>query len=183
MRYTRWMYHIFRVVAELFTSIAIIVFIIKTDVMMAVSVIILAGVCFAGVVLGFRKPMQRLGVQYRQSNGEAQKHSLQAFQGIKEVIVMHRQQFFVSRYEKAFQRQQKALIGQTVASESPAYIIEAVCVAGLILAVSFRVYSGTDTTAFHTTAGSLCGLVRFASFHPWAGSAAVSTRSFTLFRL
>ncbi len=142
------MYHIFRVVAELFTSIAIIVFIIKTDVMMAVSVIILAGVCFAGVVLGFRKPMQRLGVQYRQSNGEAQKHSLQAFQGIKEVIVMHRQQFFVSRYEKAFQRQQKALIGQTVASESPAYIIEAVCVAGLILAVSFRVYSGTDTTAF-----------------------------------
>lgn len=142
------MYHIFRVIAELFTSFAIIVFIIKTDVMMAVSVIVLAGVCFLGVVLGFRKPMQRLGVQYRQSNGEAQKHSLQAFQGIKEVIVMHRQQFFVNRYEKAFERQQKALIGQTVASESPAYIIEAVCVAGLILSVSFRVYSGTDTTSF-----------------------------------
>lgn len=142
------MYHIFRVIAELFTSFAIVIFIIKTDVMMAVSVIILAGVCFVGVVLGFRKPMQRLGVQYRQSNGEAQKHSLQAFQGIKEVIVMHRQQFFVNRYERAFERQQKALIGQTVASESPAYIIEAVCVAGLILSVSFRVYSGTDTTSF-----------------------------------
>ena len=142
------MYHIFRVIAELFTSFAIVIFIIKTDVMMAVSVIILAGVCFVGVVLGFRKPMQRLGVQYRQSNGEAQKHSLQAFQGIKEVIVMHRQQFFVNRYERAFERQQKALIGQTVASESPAYIIEAVCVAGLILAVSFRVYSGADTTSF-----------------------------------
>ena len=142
------MYHIFRVIAELFTSLAIVIFIVKTDFMMAVSVIILAGVCFFGVVLGFRKPMQRLGVQYRQSNGEAQKHSLQAFQGIKEVIVMHRQQFFVNRYERAFERQQKALIGQTVASESPAYIIEAVCVAGLILSVSFRVYSGTDTTSF-----------------------------------
>lgn len=142
------MYHIFRVIAELFTSLAIVIFIIKTDFMMAVSVIILAGVCFVGVVLGFRKPMQRLGQQYRQSNGEAQKHSLQAFQGIKEVIVMHRQQFFVNRYERAFERQQKALIGQTVASESPAYIIEAVCVAGLILSVSFRVYSGTDTTSF-----------------------------------
>lgn len=142
------MYHIFRVIAELFTSFAIVIFIIKTDFMMAVSVIILAGICFAGVVLGFRKPMQRLGVQYRQSNGEAQKHSLQAFQGIKEVIVMHRQQFFVDRYERAFERQQKALIGQTVASESPAYIIEAICVAGLILTVSFRVYSGTDTTSF-----------------------------------
>ena len=142
------MHHAFRVIAEILTSFAIIIFIVKTDFMMAVSVIVLAVICFVSVVLGFRKPMQRLGVEYRLSNGEAQKHSLQAFQGIKEVIVMHRQQFFVNRYERAFERQQKALIGQTVASESPAYIIEAVCVAGLILSVSFRVYSGTDTTTF-----------------------------------
>lgn len=142
------MYHAFRVIAELLTSFAIIIFIMITDFKMALSVIVLAGVCFIAVVLGFRKPMQRLGVEYRESHGEAQKHSLQAFQGIKEVIVMHRQDFFVDRYERAFGRQQKALIGQTVASESPAYIIEAVCVAGLILTVSLRVYGGTDTTTF-----------------------------------
>lgn len=137
------MYHAFRVFAELATSFAIIIFLVVENIGMAFSVIVLAGICFVAVVLGFRKPMQRLGVQYRQSNGEVQKHSLQAFQGIKEVIVMHRQQFFVNRYEKAFERQQKALIGQTVASESPAYIIEAVCVAGLILTVSFMMYGGT----------------------------------------
>lgn len=142
------MYHAFRVFAELSTSLAIIIFLMVRNIGMALSVIILAGTCFVAVVLGFRKPMQRLGVQYRQSNGEAQKHSLQAFQGIKEVIVMHRQQFFVNRYEKAFERQQKALIGQTVASESPAYIIEAVCVAGLILTVSFMMYGGTDAETF-----------------------------------
>lgn len=142
------MYHAFRVFAELSTSLAIIIFLMVRNIGMALSVIILAGTCFVAVVLGFRKPMQRLGVQYRQSNGEAQKHSLQAFQGIKEVIVMHRQQFFVNRYEKAFERQQKALIGQTVASESPAYIIEAVCVAGLILTVSFMMYGGTDAESF-----------------------------------
>lgn len=142
------MYHAFRVFAELSTSMAIIVFLMIRNIGMALSVIVLAGICFVAVVLGFRKPMQRLGVQYRQSNGEAQKHSLQAFQGIKEVIVMHRQQFFVGRYEKAFERQQKALIGQTVASESPAYIIEAVCVAGLILTVSFMMYGGTDAQTF-----------------------------------
>ncbi|MBD5448605.1 MAG: ABC transporter ATP-binding protein [Lachnospiraceae bacterium] len=142
------MYHSFRVFAEMSTSLAIIIFLMIRNIGMALSVIVLAGVCFVAVVLGFRKPMQRLGVQYRQSNGEAQKHSLQAFQGIKEVIVMHRQQFFVNRYEKAFERQQKALIGQTVASESPAYIIEAVCVAGLILTVSFMMYGGMDAETF-----------------------------------
>lgn len=142
------MYHAFRVFAEMSTSLAIIIFLLIRNTGMALSVIVLAGICFVAVVLGFRKPMQRLGVQYRQSNGEAQKHSLQAFQGIKEVIVMHRQQFFVNRYEKAFERQQKALIGQTVASESPAYIIEAVCVAGLILTVSFMMYGGMDAETF-----------------------------------
>lgn len=137
------MYHAFRVFAELATSLAIIIFLMVENVGMAFSVIVLAGICFAAVVLGFRKPMQRLGVQYRQSSKETHKHSLQAFQGIKEVIVMHRQQFFVNRYERAYERQQKALIGQTVASESPAYIIEAVCVSGLILTVSFMMYGGT----------------------------------------
>lgn len=140
-------YNAFRVIAEVLTSFAIVAFIILTDFWMAACVIVLAGICFVTVILGFRKPMQKLGLEYRESNGEVQKHSLQAFQGIKEVIVMHRQQFFVERYEKAFGRQQKATIGQTVATESPAYIIEAVCVVGLILTVSLRVY-GTDATTF-----------------------------------
>ena len=132
-------YHAFRVIAELFTSFAIIIFLMITDFKMALSVIVLAGVCFICVTQGFRGPMQRLGLEYQKSYGEMQKHSLQAFQGIKEVIVMHRQHFFVKRYENAIGRQQKTLIGQIVASESPTYIIEAVCVVGLILTVSLRV--------------------------------------------
>lgn len=142
------MYHAFRVFAELTTSFAIIVFLMIKNLGLAISVIFLAGICFAAVVIGFRKPMQRLGAQFRESNGEAQKHSLQAFHGIKEVIVMRRQQFFIERYEKAYDRQQKASIGQTVASESPAYIIEAVCVAGLILTVSFMMYEGRNAASF-----------------------------------
>ena len=138
-------YNAFRVIAELFTLCAIIIFIMVTDFKLALCVIVLAGICFICVTLGFRKPMRRHGVAYRESYGEMQKHSLQAFQGIKEVIVMHRQHFFVKRYENAVERQQKALIGQAVASESPAYIIEAVCVVGLILTVSLRVY-GMDAT-------------------------------------
>lgn len=142
------MYNAFRVIAELFTTIAIVIFIMKTDIRMSLYVIVLAAICFVVVVLGFRKPMRKLGLQYRESNKDVNKHSLQAFQGIKEVIVMHRQKFFVERYEEAFARQQKATIGQTVGSESPAFVIEAICVAGLILAVSFRGYNGMDMVSY-----------------------------------
>lgn len=142
------MYNAFRVIAELLTTIAIVIFIMKTDIKMSLCVIALAAICFLVIVLGFRKPMRKMGLQYRESNKDVNKHSLQAFQGIKEVIVMHRQNFFVERYEEAFARQQKAVIGQTVGSESPAFVIEAVCVAGLILAVSFRGYNGMDMVSY-----------------------------------
>lgn len=142
------MYNAFRVIAEVLTTIAILIFIMKTDIKMALCVVALAMVCFMVIVVGFRKPMRKMGLEYRASNRDVQKHSLQAFQGIKEVIVMHRQKFFVGKYEEAFGRQQKALIGQTVATESPAYLIEAVCVSGLILAVSFQGYAGMDMSAF-----------------------------------
>ena len=141
-------YHTFRIFAELFTTIVIILFIFKTDIVMAACVVVLACICFVIVILGFRKPMQRLGVEYQTSYGELNKHSLQAFQGIKEVIVMHRQRFFVDRYERAFYRQQKAMVGQIVAAESPAYIIEGVCVVGLILAVGLRMYNGSNSAEF-----------------------------------
>lgn len=141
-------YHVFRVSAELFTTIAIVIFITKTDYKMALCVIVMALICFLLVVLGFRKPMRRLGVEYHASVGEVKRYSLQIFQGIKEVLVMHRQKPFVEKYENAFERQQKATIGQTVGSESPAYVIEAVCATGLILTVSFRGYSGMDMTGY-----------------------------------
>lgn len=142
------MYNAFRVIAEVLTTIAILIFIMKTDIRMALCVVTLAFVCFMVIVAGFRKPMRKMGLEYRASNRDVQKHSLQAFQGIKEVIIMHRQDFFVGKYEEALGRQQRALIGQTVATESPAYLIEAVCVSGLILAVSLQGYAGMDMSAF-----------------------------------
>lgn len=142
------MYHSFRVIAEVLTAIAIIIFILLTDTIMAVCVIVLAVMCVCVIIFGFRKPVHRLGLQYRASSKEVHRHSLQAFQGIKEVIVMHRQGFFVARYEEAYEKQQRAMIGQTVSTECPAYIIEAVCVSGLILAVCLRVTTGDDATSF-----------------------------------
>lgn len=142
------MYNTFRIFAELFTTMVIILFVFTTDIMMAASVVVLAFLCFLIVIMGFRKTMHRLGEEYQKSYGELNKHSLQAFQGIKEVIAMRRQQFFVDRFERAFYRQQKALVGQVVAAESPTYIIEGVCVVGFIIAVGLRLQNGSDSAEF-----------------------------------
>ena len=59
------MYHAFRVIAELFIAIAIVVYIMITDFSMAMVVVVLATLCVILVILGFRKPMRRYGMEYR----------------------------------------------------------------------------------------------------------------------
>ena len=61
---------------------------------------------------------------------------------------MHKQDYFAGAYEEASRRQQHAMVGQTVAAESPAYIFESVCVTAIIVAVCLRVLLGGNNSEF-----------------------------------
>lgn len=140
------LYNIFRFVAEAMTIALICVFIVITDFALALSVILLALVCLFIVVLGCQKWVKRCGEIYYEHTARINKTLLHAFQGIKEVLVMQRQKHFIRSFERECIKQQIGTIGQTVASESPTYIIEAVCVTGLIIAVCIKaIASGTGT--------------------------------------
>lgn len=132
------LYQLFRLLAEILTVICICIFIISTDIVMAVCVIILALVCLLTVVLGCQRWVKRCGEITYKYSALVNTTLLQAFQGIKEILVMRRQKYFIDTYKSNYNKQQKGTIGQTVASESPAYLIEAVCVSGLIIAVCFK---------------------------------------------
>lgn len=141
-------YQGFRLLAELLTVIGICFFIFLTDAIMAGCVVILVGLCLGALFAFSKKRMKVLGEEFRKYDSVMRKQAMQAFQGIKEVIVMDKQKFFANTYEKACVNQQKALIGQTVAAECPAYILEAVCVGGLILAVCIKILLGINNENF-----------------------------------
>ena len=129
---------LFKLLAEVLTIAFICIYIMCTDITMAVCVVILAFICLMAVVLGCQKWVKRCGEIFYKYSALINKTLLQTFQGIKEVLVMQRQEYFVDSYKKNYIKQQRGTIGQTVASESPAYMIEAVCVTGLIIAVCFK---------------------------------------------
>ena len=132
------LYQLFRLLAEMLTVVCICIFIMSTDIVMAVCVIALALVCLLIVVLGCQRWIKRCGEITYKYSALVNTTLLQAFQGIKEILVMRRQRYFIDTYKDNYSKQQKGTIGQIVASESPAYMIEAVCVAGLIVAVCFK---------------------------------------------
>lgn len=140
----------FRIMAECLTAFCICVFIFYTDAVMAIGVIAVMGVSLSILILFFRKKMKKVGDYYRQCTVEVNKYLHESFQGIKDVLIFHKEDYFVKHYETSFGNQQKAEVKKTLASESPAYLIEAICVTGLITVVGIKIVSGSDAASFVT---------------------------------
>lgn len=131
-----------RVMVEVMTVVLICIFILIQDPVMAVCIAVLAVFCFLIIYGIFRKKMKKSGEQFRKSGTLVNQNAIQAFQGIKEVVVMHRQKYFADRFEEARSIQQQASVQYAVASENPAYVIEAICIAGLLGTVCVRIAFG-----------------------------------------
>ena len=127
-----------RMLVDILTVALICLFVCFTDWQMAFSMLLLATLCLGVIFLYFKKIMKKSGEEYRNSGTLVNQYVLQAFEGIKEILVVNRQNYFVRKFEYAYNRQLNSNIKQCVGNESPAYIIEGICVAGLLGAVCIR---------------------------------------------
>lgn len=134
----------FKIIVECMTVVLICLYILLTDWGMAVGIAVLACICLIIIYGYFRGKMKKLGRQSRKYGAIVNQQAIQAFQGIKEVIVMRKQKYFVRNFEDACIKQQQASVGHTVGTESPGYIIEAICITGLLGMICIRVVFGSE---------------------------------------
>lgn len=139
---------LFRMMAELLTAACICIYIFYTDIVMALGIVLLMGISLGVLTVVFRKKMKRVGDWYRECTVRVNKYLYESFQGIKDVFIFHKEDYFVKHYEEAFSDQQRADVSRTMASESPSNIIEAVCISGLIIVVGAKIVFGTDASSF-----------------------------------
>lgn len=141
------LYRIFRLAAEVTMVTFISVYIMATDIILAACIIVISVICMTVVMVVSQKWIKKYAdINYRYS-ALVNKTLLQTFQGIKEILVMGRQEFFVRSYKENYIEQQKGIIGNTVATESPLYTIEAVCVTAIVIAVCIRAIMAQDASA------------------------------------
>lgn len=136
--------NIFKVFVEAITIGAICIFIMCTDPIMAGSILILATICLATIYLYFKTSMKRAGTEQQRCFAILNQVTIQAFQGIKEILVNNRQNYFVDLYKKCYVRQQKAGLRQTMGNECPSYVIEAICVTGLMGIVCLKIITNIN---------------------------------------
>ena len=143
-----------KIVVDIMTIVLICLFMLAKDVQLALVVMILALACFGLIIKVFRKAMLRSGDLYRKYNARSHQALLHAFEGIKDVIILDKRDFFVKEYNDNWSKQQRENVGRTVAGESPAYIIEGVCVSGLLLVICMQAMTSENPAGMVATLAS-----------------------------
>lgn len=137
----------FMLLSKGFTILGTAAIIIIVTPSMSLVLMALVIICFVVIELLFRKSMAKYGRLARECNWMAYQASLEAIQGSKEVLVTNRQDYFVKQYQKCLIGSNKATIKNAIGTNSPAYIIEAVCVTGLMALIAVRVLHEADVAS------------------------------------
>lgn len=113
---------------------------------LSIFLIVLVIFCFVLTQLIFRKPMREYGEMARKYQYRSRQTSMEAIQGSKEVLVKNRQNYFVDAYEKSVVGKNRAEVRLRFAEAVPAYIIEAVCITGLMSVVAVQMLRGGESS-------------------------------------
>ncbi len=153
-------FFLFRMIAEIFTCAAISIYIIVLDPILAVSLVVILGLCMLFLFSGMKKVVKLVGVISQECEGQMLQYLSQAFNGIKEIMVMNRQEYFLKSYEGACSENARAAKRSNFLNVIPLYVYEVVCVGGLIAIVVVRLHMVDDTAAYMTKLAA----VAFAAF-------------------
>lgn len=133
---------LFQIITTFFVICFMFIFLFITDSFLAL------GLCISAIfVLGFSviilgKPLRSFGEELRITDGDCYKNCQQAFQGIKEVIVSKKENYFIQKYKESYDKKNKVDIKKCVLEYIPNRLIETVCLSVLVLLITYNVVSG-----------------------------------------
>lgn len=140
-----------KLMVDILTIALICIFMLISNSQLAFVVIILALLCIFLIYKVFRKNMQKSGLLFRKYSALSNQALLHALEGIKDVIILDKRQFFVEEYNKNMISQQKENVKRTAGSEYPSYVVEGICVSGLLAMACVMALNMDNTSSMVTT--------------------------------
>ena len=148
-------YHILKILAEMATILCILAYLAFIDISIILCVSVLISVIMTLTMTAFKKMVQDAGNKAHDNTLLSNKWQMQLYEGIKEILATQKQDYFVKNYKETYEARQQATVIQTFASEVPAYIIEAICVVGLIISIGIRMLTIGDAVSYLPTLAML----------------------------
>lgn len=130
------------------TTICVVAFLLKTDVVLAMCIMIIGLACILLTVLLFKKRMARLGRQNREASWLVSGVTIQVIYGIKEIFMKQKRSHFLEKFQNGKEIQKKTGIGFAFLNTLPTRIIEFISIFGIIVAILIRIAMGINAQTF-----------------------------------
>lgn len=162
---TENVYHLiawlFNIITETLTIVLLILYLILADFNMAMCILGIALVCLFVLYKAFYSITKRNGELARNRNVKNRKDLLETANGMKEIQVNGRQNFFLERYRRSLCEYQKPAAALNIMAVLPTYAIETIFVLGILFFLSIQVSDGgIDESSVPILATFMFGAVR-----------------------
>lgn len=124
--------NLFRACAEFITVMLIIVYLVYTNVLLSLMAAGVMTICLFWFLFCYRMKIREAGKRYNIYAAHVSQCALQIFGGIKEIMVNHREEYFISKYTDLLQIRINSETEKGVYEKKPPYIYEAVSVSAFI---------------------------------------------------
>ena len=141
-QFTKGIIHMMEMAAEICVCIAIGIYLFivsKSITIIVAGLLLLCLIIFSGISKKYSSEWGREGQQYKAKIYQWMNQSLG---GIKEIKVLNREESFIRRYDGYFAGYVRVLRLNRLIGVVPKYIIEMVCMVGMLLAVIFKIFYG-----------------------------------------
>lgn len=126
------------------TALALMITLIITNPVMTLVVAALLAGCACVILLKLQKKTRMYGRQNQELSGYMIKYLQQIFEGIKEIKVLQNESYFSDKYSETYQAQTDANRKFKIVNQIPKYMIEAVCIVGIMLYLSANIIWNPD---------------------------------------
>ena len=138
---------LFKIFSIVFMMIGIGAFLVVQNPGMAMGILVLAVLIFAIIVLVIKRKIRELGRLKIKFATEAYKYAYQAINGMKEISIMKREDYFLKSYTGVTSQKKVADTTYNTLSVAPERIVEAAFVCGILGIVCIQVGTGSMSAA------------------------------------
>lgn len=147
--FTQVLLHVLELIAEITICMTIGIYLFMVSKSITVTVVGLLLLCILFFINTTKKFSRQLGKDCQGYKAKLYQWVNQAMGGIKEVKVLHREEFFVDSYQSYYAKYAYGLRMNRLISVMPKYLVETVCMSGLLIAIIIKILFGSkDITEF-----------------------------------
>ena len=134
--------HILQLIAEIVVCLVLGIYLFDVSHSITVAVVGLMLVCLATFTGLSKKFSKNLGKESQYYKGKLYQWVNQSLGGVKEVKVLNREKYFVDSYQKNYYKYIRGVRINKLISITPRYMVEAVCMTGMLIAVIVKINYG-----------------------------------------